>query len=131
MKDERIAMAAHIGEESQIIGHMLEHVAADQEVEAVVGVEQALLAKVEAGPRPALGHRRRLGRDFIARALRVPAHPADQGIENAAGKAWTLHADPKEVTARGGKGHQLQKKTTFTRPPVPVTIPSLGSAEGK
>jgi len=52
-------------------------------------------------------------------------------IENAAGKAWTLHADPKEVTARGGKGHQLQKKTTFTRPPVPVTIPSLGSAEGK
>ena len=52
-------------------------------------------------------------------------------IENAAGKAWTLACDPKEVTARGGKGHQLQKKTTFSRPPVPVTIPSLGSAEGK
>ena len=52
-------------------------------------------------------------------------------IENAAGKAWTLACDPREVTARGGKGHQLQKKTTFTRPPVPVTIPSLGGTEGK
>jgi DNA gyrase subunit A len=53
-------------------------------------------------------------------------------IENAAGKSWTLACDPREVTARGGKGHQLQKKTTFNRPPVPVTIPSLGpSAEGK
>jgi len=54
-------------------------------------------------------------------------------IENAAGKSWELKADPKEVTARGGKGHHLQRKTTFTRPVVPVTIPSLGSAqqEGK
>jgi DNA gyrase subunit A len=54
-------------------------------------------------------------------------------IENAAGKVWTLTADPKQVAARGGKGHQLQKKTTFTRPPVAVTIPSLGgsSSEGK
>jgi DNA gyrase subunit A len=53
-------------------------------------------------------------------------------IENAAGKAWTLEANPKEVTARGGKGHQLQRKTTFTRPPVPVTVQSLStSTEGK
>ena len=52
-------------------------------------------------------------------------------IENAAGKVWTLKADPREVTARGGKGHQLQRKTTFTRPPEPVTIPSLGPTEGK
>ncbi len=53
-------------------------------------------------------------------------------IENAAGKIWTLAADPRQVAARGGKGHQLQKKTTFTRQPVPVTIPSLGAiAEGK
>ncbi|HVV82816.1 MAG TPA: DNA topoisomerase IV subunit A [Kofleriaceae bacterium] len=53
-------------------------------------------------------------------------------IENAAGKTWELKADPKEVTARGGKGHPLQRKTTFTRQPVAVTIPSLGtSTEGK
>ena len=50
-------------------------------------------------------------------------------IENAAGKVWTLEANPKEVTARGGKGHQLQRKTTFTRQPVPVTIPVLDSKE--
>ena len=54
-------------------------------------------------------------------------------IENAAGKTWELKADPKEATGRGGKGHHLQRKTTFTRPPVAVTIPSLGNAttEGK
>ena len=52
-------------------------------------------------------------------------------IENAVGKEWTLACDARSVTARGGKGHQLQKKTTFTRQPVPVTIPSLGGTEGK
>jgi len=56
---------------------------------------------------------------------------ATMTIENAAGKVWTLTADPKQVTGRGGKGHQLQRKTTFNRPPVPVTIPSLGTSEGK
>jgi hypothetical protein len=50
-------------------------------------------------------------------------------IENAAGKVWTLEANPKEITARGGKGHQLQRKTTFNRPPVPVTIPRLNQEE--
>ncbi|MEZ4400952.1 MAG: DNA topoisomerase IV subunit A [Kofleriaceae bacterium] len=53
-------------------------------------------------------------------------------IENAAGKAFTVTCDPKQATSRGGKGHQLQKKTTFTRPAEPVTIPSLTTAgEGK
>ena len=52
-------------------------------------------------------------------------------LENAAGKAFPQLADPKEVSARGGKGHQLQKKTTFKVVRPPVTIPSLGtSTEG-
>ena len=49
-------------------------------------------------------------------------------IENAAGKATVLAALQKEVKARGGKGHQLQRKTTFRVVVPPVTIPSLGTA---
>ncbi len=47
-------------------------------------------------------------------------------LENAAGKAFPQHAEPRSVSARGGKGHQLQRKTTFKVVPPPVTIPSLG-----
>ncbi len=56
-------------------------------------------------------------------------------LENAAGKDFTQTALVKELTSRGGKGHQLQKRTTFSVPKPPVTIPSLGtpapSTEGK
>ncbi len=53
-------------------------------------------------------------------------------IENAAGKAFPQKADPRAVSARGGKGHALQKRTTFTLVEPAVTIPSLGTAtEGK
>jgi len=56
---------------------------------------------------------------------------AELALENAAGKAFPQKADPKQVSGRGGKGHQLQKRTTFKVVPAPVTIPSLGStAEG-
>jgi DNA gyrase subunit A len=53
-------------------------------------------------------------------------------IENAAGKATVLTANNREVSGRGGKGHQLQRKTTFKVVVPPVTIPSLGtgSTEG-
>ncbi len=47
-------------------------------------------------------------------------------LESAAGKAFPQAADRKQVTGRGGKGHQLQRKTTFKVVPSPVTIPSLG-----
>jgi DNA gyrase subunit A len=49
-------------------------------------------------------------------------------IENAAGKATVLTANNKEVSGRGGKGHQLQRKTTFKVVVPPVTIPSLGAS---
>ncbi len=48
-------------------------------------------------------------------------------IENAAGKATVLTANTKDVSGRGGKGRQLQRKTTFKVVVPPVTIPSLGS----
>ena len=48
-------------------------------------------------------------------------------LENAAGKAFPQAADPKQVSGRGGKGHQLQRKTTFKLVKAPVTIPSLGT----
>ena len=52
-------------------------------------------------------------------------------IENAAGKQTVLAATSKDVSGRGGKGHQLQRKTTFKVVVPPVTIPSLGtSTEG-
>jgi DNA gyrase subunit A len=51
-------------------------------------------------------------------------------LENAAGKAFPQIADRKQVTGRGGKGGQLQRKTTFKVVLPPVTIPSLGAADG-
>jgi len=50
-------------------------------------------------------------------------------IENAVGKTFTITANPRTAVARGGKGQQVQRKTTFKLVPVPVTIPSLGAAE--
>ncbi|MCW5802893.1 MAG: DNA topoisomerase IV subunit A [Deltaproteobacteria bacterium] len=46
------------------------------------------------------------------------------------GKKFTLAADPKEVSARGGKGHQLMKRVTFKVIARPVTIQPLANAEG-
>jgi DNA gyrase subunit A len=46
------------------------------------------------------------------------------------GKKITLHADPKEATSRGGKGHQVMKRSTFVVVPKPVTIQPLANAEG-
>ena len=48
-------------------------------------------------------------------------------LENAAGKDFSQTALVKELTSRGGKGHQLQKRTTFNVPKPTVTIPSLGT----
>jgi DNA gyrase subunit A len=56
-------------------------------------------------------------------------------LENAAGKDFAQTALIKQLTSRGGKGHQLQKKGTFSVPKQPVVIPSLGTpaptTEGK
>jgi DNA gyrase subunit A len=46
------------------------------------------------------------------------------------GKKFPLSADPKQVKARGGKGHQVMKRVTFTVVPTPVTIQPLANAEG-
>ncbi|NVB83855.1 MAG: DNA topoisomerase IV subunit A [Kofleriaceae bacterium] len=46
------------------------------------------------------------------------------------GKKFELHADPKEVGTRGGKGHQLMKRVTFKVVEKPVTIQPLANAEG-
>ena len=46
------------------------------------------------------------------------------------GKDFSQKADPKEVSARGGKGRQVVKKTTLVAPPKPVTIQPLANAEG-
>ncbi|HEY5935500.1 MAG TPA: DNA topoisomerase IV subunit A [Kofleriaceae bacterium] len=46
------------------------------------------------------------------------------------GKKFPLHADPKQVKSRGGKGHQLMKRVTFVVVPTPVTIQPLANAEG-
>ena len=46
------------------------------------------------------------------------------------GKQLELHADPKEVSSRGGKGHQVMKRVTFKLVPKPVTVQPLANAEG-
>ncbi len=46
------------------------------------------------------------------------------------GKQFVLPADPKEVSARGGKGHQVMKRVTFKVVEKPVTIQPLANAEG-
>jgi DNA gyrase subunit A len=46
------------------------------------------------------------------------------------GKDYSQKADPKQVSARGGKGHQVVKKTTLVAVPQPVTIQPLANAEG-
>ncbi|MDB4961713.1 MAG: hypothetical protein JWP01_1712 [Myxococcales bacterium] len=46
------------------------------------------------------------------------------------GKKFALSADPKQVKGRGGKGHQVMKRVTFTVVPTPVTIQPLANAEG-
>ena len=46
------------------------------------------------------------------------------------GKTFTIHADPKQTKARGGKGHQLMKRVNFVVVGKPVTIQPLANAEG-
>jgi DNA gyrase subunit A len=46
------------------------------------------------------------------------------------GKKFDLHADPKQVSARGGKGHQVAKRVTFKVIEKPVAIQPLANAEG-
>jgi DNA gyrase subunit A len=46
------------------------------------------------------------------------------------GKDLSQKADPKEVSGRGGKGHQVVKKATLVVVPQPVTIQPLANAEG-
>ena len=46
------------------------------------------------------------------------------------GKDLSQKADPKQLSARGGKGHQVVKKATLAVVPQPVTIQPLANAEG-
>jgi len=46
------------------------------------------------------------------------------------GKRFQLKADKKEVTSRGGKGHQIVKRSQLRVVPLPVTIQPLANAEG-
>jgi DNA gyrase subunit A len=46
------------------------------------------------------------------------------------GKRFEEHADPKEAKGRGGKGHQIIKRTTIVVVKPAVTIQPLANAEG-
>jgi DNA gyrase subunit A len=46
------------------------------------------------------------------------------------GKRFELAADPKQVKARGGKGHQIIKRAQLVAVAKPVTIQPLANAEG-
>jgi DNA gyrase subunit A len=46
------------------------------------------------------------------------------------GKRFELAADPKQVKARGGKGHQIIKRAQLVVVPQPVKIQPLANAEG-
>jgi DNA gyrase subunit A len=52
-------------------------------------------------------------------------------VETAgSGKKFELPADPKQVTSRGGKGHQIVKRATLQVVGRPVTIQPLANADG-
>jgi DNA gyrase subunit A len=46
------------------------------------------------------------------------------------GKRFELAADPKQVKARGGKGHQIIKRAQLVVVPPPVKVQPLANAEG-
>ncbi len=46
------------------------------------------------------------------------------------GKDYSQKADPREVSSRGGKGHQVVKKASLVVVAKPVTIQPLANAEG-
>ncbi len=46
------------------------------------------------------------------------------------GKDYSQKADPKQVSSRGGKGHQVVKKASLIATPQPVKIQPLANAEG-
>jgi hypothetical protein len=46
------------------------------------------------------------------------------------GKRFEIAADPRQVKGRGGKGHQIIKRTQLVVVPRPVTIQPLANAEG-
>ena len=52
-------------------------------------------------------------------------------VESAkGGRKFTLYADPKKITTRGGKGHQIVKRSTLKLTPQPVVVPVLANADG-
>jgi DNA gyrase subunit A len=51
-------------------------------------------------------------------------------IESEGGKKFEIAADPKKASSRGGKGHQLIKRTTMHVVKPPVTITPLANAPG-
>jgi DNA gyrase subunit A len=46
------------------------------------------------------------------------------------GKKFALHADPKKVKSRGGKGNQIVKRSNLELAPTDVTIIPLATADG-
>jgi len=51
-------------------------------------------------------------------------------LETEGGKKFDEAADPRQVKGRGGKGHQIIKRTTLHVVPRPVAIQPLANAEG-
>lgn len=52
-------------------------------------------------------------------------------VESAkGGRKFQIFADPNKVVTRGGKGHQIVKRSTLELTPQPVMIPVLANADG-
>jgi DNA gyrase subunit A len=61
----------------------------------------------------------------------ISGHKSDVlHLETEGGKKFDEAADPKQVKGRGGKGHQIIKRTTLHVVPQPVAIQPLANAEG-
>jgi len=82
-----------------------------------------------------LVQRKRAAR-IILSALKEAQVPAKSYYEESqletekSGKSFDEHADPKEAKGRGGKGHQIIKRTTIVVVKPPVTVQPLANAEG-
>ena len=51
-------------------------------------------------------------------------------VQTKSGRRFQLYADPKNAKSRGGKGHQIVKRSTLSLVPVAPTVTPLATASG-
>jgi len=64
--------------------------------------------------------------DVVVGFISTPSKKDDLVIESESGKKFSISADPNKAVARGGKGHQLARRSQMKLVRPPLTIAPLG-----